>query len=104
MAAKQRLNRGRKRCRLYRLGIIADMLGMRLPHSLQTMEGSPVIGINSLRLQGLPAPGSVQRLSSTSRRKNSESSTGEGRLVETIPPDPDTSKQCSTSSGAIHHV
>nr|CAD2178867.1 unnamed protein product [Meloidogyne enterolobii] len=104
MAAKQRLNRGRKRCRLYRLGIIADMLGMRLPHSLQTMEGSPVIGINSLRLQGLPAPGSVQRLSSTSRRKNSEASTGEGRLVgETIPPDPDTSKQCSTS-GAIHHI
>ncbi|CAK5077018.1 unnamed protein product [Meloidogyne enterolobii] len=103
MAAKQRLNRGRKRCRLYRLGIIADMLGMRLPHSLQTMEGSPVIGINSLRLQGLPAPGSVQRLSSASRRKNSEASTGEGRLVETIPPDPDTSKQCSTS-GAIHHV
>ncbi|KAL7078231.1 hypothetical protein ACQ4LE_002404 [Meloidogyne hapla] len=99
MAAKQRLNRGRKRCRLYRLGIIADMLGMRLPHSLQTMEGSPVIGMNSLRLQGLPAPGSVQRLS-TSRHKNSVSSNGEG-LLETIPPDPDT-KQCS--SGTIHHV
>jgi hypothetical protein len=91
MAAKQRLNRGRKRSRTFKLGLIAELLGMRLPQSLQLeAQSSPVSPLLGVRTRG-STPGSVQKLSATFSPS-----------TETIPPDPDTG-HCSTGAN-IHHI
>lgn len=103
MAAKQRLIRGRKRSRAYKLGLIAELFGMRLPQSCQqeismnSLPSSPNLGIRTERIRGGGStPGSIQKfLSSTTSNES-----------EIIPPDPNvnTTINNSTKQGSIHHV
>ena len=102
MAAKQRLNRGRKHSRAHKLSLIAELLGIRLIQQQQQQEGlnrvspaSPLlgtgIGASPQRTRG-SAPGTVQKI-----------------FAEIIPPDPDTTATSSNNTshhttGNIHHI
>lgn len=101
MAAKQRLSKGKKNSRTFKLGLIAELFGMRLPqcHQSDSLVPSHLImsGQKSTGGERRPrsaTPGTVQKLHSSSKSNDTP---------DMIPPDPETGRQKSLR-GSIQHL
>lgn len=103
MAAKQRLNRGRKQSRSFKHSLIAELFGMRKTQpsgrfeGLNSMPTSPLLGgiASNERIRGI-TPGFIQKLIPSVALNDVD-------VLEKIPPDPDTSSS-SSFNGKIYHV
>ncbi|KAI3413561.1 hypothetical protein GPALN_011051 [Globodera pallida] len=101
MAAKQRLSRGKKSSRDFKLNLVTELFGMRLPqqqqvegvsrHSFPCHSATTSVSMEEKRPRGA-APGSVQKLRVLAKNDSSDAS---------IPPDPETARFLS---GRIHHA
>ncbi|KAL3090237.1 hypothetical protein niasHS_006689 [Heterodera schachtii] len=108
MAAKQRLSRGKKSSRAFKLSLVAELFGIRLPpqqqqqndgiafrHSLPCQSNSASSSSTEEKRPRGIAPGSVQKLQIQTKENDQRSDSS------AAPPDPETARLLP---GQIHHL
>jgi protein CLEC16A len=106
MAAKQRLNKGRKTSREFKITLIRSLLGWQPEMSLAAERRTPRSSPSPAYLRKGSAPGTVRKVSNPPRSEDSYkagSSKTSGSPVS-IPDDPDTTSSSSSKVPPIRHI